>query len=180
MNDYRLLRYMNLCIVSCIVWVGCFHPSVCGAEETALIAFSLQDQFDREYTEQSFAGKILLLISVDRKGSKFSDTWNHNIVEALQSRNLQDTVQMIYIADLREVPGFMKGFAKKQFTKGPDNWLMDWKGLFATTYAFVPDACTLAVFTAQHRRVYQIGVTAFDSETLQLVIETLEQAHERE
>lgn len=44
------------------------------AQESTLIEFKLKDQFDREYSSESWQGNILIVIGSDREGSQYSQT----------------------------------------------------------------------------------------------------------
>ena len=99
-------------LLACVVAVGA--PAVLAEERSPALAFSLQDQFDRTYTEKNWPGKILVLIVSDRKGSQFNGAWQAAIAGALKPP-ASSQVQFVGVADVHSVPGFMHGLVKRYF-----------------------------------------------------------------
>src|SRR5574337_337585 len=146
---------------------GLLIQGVVFARDVPLIAFALKDQFDREYTERSFSGKIVILIAGDREGSKFSDGWQQTIQDALLKKQTGAQVQFVRVADLRGAPSVLRGFIKGKFPKEKDHWsLMDWKGTFANAYGFELKSCNILIFDRQQRLVYKTNVQKLDPQKL--------------
>ncbi len=117
------------------------------AEMTAPpLAFTLKDQFDREYTQALCAGKTAIVVEADREGSKFSGRWSETIARALKAA-AHPAVQWVGVATLPSVPGFLQGFIKDMFTKNPANWtLLDWGGRLAKAYRLPAKRCNVLIF----------------------------------
>lgn len=159
--------------ISMFIWIilGLLIHETIFAQDVPLISFTLKDQFDREYTEKSFSDKILVVIAGDRDGSKFSDSWQQAIYDALEKRQIAEQVQFIRVADLRGAPWFLYSFIKGKFPKEKDHWsLMDWKGIFATTYGFELKSCNILVFDHQQRLVYKTNVQKLDPQKLEEIM----------
>lgn len=155
------------------MWGLCVHAPLF-AQETKLIAFTLKDQFDREYTEKSFPEKILIVIDGDREGSKYCTRWKEAISDGLEKNHAMDNIQFVSIADLRGVPSFLKGFIKGKFSKKKHKWsLMDWKGMFATAYEFVLESSNILIFNRQQHLVHQTSVRELSPEKLEKIVNTV-------
>ncbi len=160
-------------VVVFIMW-GLFVHAPLFAQETKLIAFTLNDQFDREYTEKSFPEKILIIIEGDREGSKYCAKWKEAMSDALEKNHAMDHIQFVSIADLRGIPSFLKGFIKGKFSKKKHKWsLMDWEGMFATAYEFVLESSNILVFDRQQHLVHQTSVRELSPEKLEKIVNTV-------
>lgn len=147
------------------------HGTISAHDDVPLISFTLKDQFDRAYTERSFPDKIVVVIATDREGSKFSDSWQQAIYDALLKRQTEGQVQFIRVADLRDAPWFLYGFIKGKFPKEKDHWsLMDWKGIFATAYRCELKSCTILIFDRQQCLVYKTTVQKPDPQKLEEIV----------
>jgi hypothetical protein len=112
-------------------------PSVFGGDEAPLESFVepvrvsrfvLQDQFDVTYDYDFPTNRPTVVFAADRKGYELLDPW---ITEARERWVSQATI--IGVADLRPVPGFLRGKVKRAFQKGNDYpILLDWKGELLT------------------------------------------------
>lgn len=161
-------RYISIFV---LVILGLLIHEAIFAQDAPLISFTLKDQFDREYTERSFPDNILVIIAADRDGSKFSDSWQQAIYGALEKRHIVDQIQFIRIADLRGSPWFLYDFIKGKFPKEKNHWsLMDWKGIFVTTYGFESKSCNILVFDRQQCLVYKTHVQKLDSQKLEEIV----------
>jgi hypothetical protein len=117
------------------------------AQQITLVDFELEDQFGQVYTDEDFAGTVLVLIGGDRKGSRYTGGWTKAIQSTLPEHLTVDDVRFVGLADLRGVPFFIKGLVKSKFPQQPENWvLMDWKGQISKTYAFEPHSANILIF----------------------------------
>jgi hypothetical protein len=137
-----------------IVWTfGIFALTVLGgqyacAKETHLIDYALEDQFKTVHRPEDVRGKIAMLIGGDGKGGPKCEAWADAIVTALRDHPRYTEIIKLGYADLRVVPTFMKGWARRKFPKNRKEWaMMDWRGDIAKAYEFVPRACNILVFT---------------------------------
>ena len=157
--------------------ISLFFTTLMVAKETTLIDYAMQDQFDQEYTQDSFIGKYIILFGADRKGSQFSDRWGNALRDSLSERAINDSIQFVSLANLDGVPALMKGMVKRFFPKEKDSWaLMDWDGLFASSYDFAPDQCNILVFDKEKNLLAHKAVTDFEevmvSEILKSFVQT--------
>lgn len=143
-----------------------FVASCAFSQNTALIDFSLKDQFDQAYDQHSFPDKYIILLGADREGSQYTHFWGPLLADSLKNREFIEQVEFVALANLHGVPGIMKKIIKGFFPKEKENWvLLDWEGLFATTYGFAPEQCNILVFDAEKQLVLHEAVTAYDSVT---------------
>lgn len=109
-------------------------PVVIATGELSLInskapEFSLSDQYDRQYSLQSFIGQPIVLLASDKKGSEQNHLW----IESIEKRYGKN-VRIIGVADVRTVPFFLKGKIRNDFKKNPNSILLDWEGTIFTAY----------------------------------------------
>ena len=150
------------------------HATTFAQDNVPLISFTLKDQFNNEYTEASFPGKILVVIVADREGNKFSDDWQQAIGEALLKRQMEGQVQCIRVANLKGSPWFMHSFISGEFPKETDRWsLMDWKGIFAAEYNGEPKSCNILIFNRQQCLVYKTDVQQPDPQKLEEIVKNV-------
>ncbi len=103
---------------------------------TALIGsripdFTIEDQFEREWNAGHFKGETTVFVLSDRSGYEYSDNWTKVLVPRFKSAQ----VRFVPVADLRTVPGFLKGFIRGQFKdKFTYSVLMDWDGVLITNF----------------------------------------------
>mgnify|MGYP006281184163 CR=1 FL=1 len=147
------------------------------AQDSTLIQFELKDQFGRDYDETSFENKIIILLGADRKGSQYTDLWGPTLADSLRQRGIIDSVEFVALADLRAVPGLMRGIVKGYFPDAKDKWvLMDWRGVFPQAYDFVDDSCNLLIFDPQQRLMFQQAVTDYDPRVAKQVLRAVQRA----
>lgn len=139
-----------------------------------LIDYELQDQFESVHRRADVEGKIVLLIGSDKGGSSFNGLWGKAIQESLRDHPGYDQISQLPYSDLRGVPFFLKGMIRSKFPEDPHQWvLMDWKGVLAKTYDFVPKSSNLLVFAPDGSLVQHASGREPDKETLEEVVSTL-------
>jgi hypothetical protein len=107
------------------------------ADSPKLVEFEIPDQFEQIHRRSDYVDSYLVVIGSDRKGSQFNPKWGLAIEEALGERPDRVPVEVVYLADLDGVPGFLKGFIRSKFPEDPLLWiLMDWEGVFSGAYGF--------------------------------------------
>lgn len=150
------------------------HTTTFAQDNVALIPFTLKDQFNNEYTEEKFPGKILIVFVADREGNKHSDSWQQAICEALLKKQTEAPVQCIRVANLKGAPWFMRSFIRGKFPTENDRWsLMDWKGIFADTYNCETKFCNILIFNRQHRLVYKTAVQQPDPQKSEEIVNNI-------
>jgi hypothetical protein len=97
--------------------------------------FILRDQYDRQYSLESFAGRPLVLLASDKKGEEQNHQWG-----ALIQKKYGKEVLILGVADVRTVPFFLKGKIRRDFKKDPNSILLDWEGRIFTAYRLMKGA----------------------------------------
>lgn len=116
-----------------------------------LLTIEGEDQHDRAMEPERYAGRPLLLLWGDRKGSEFMLAWSRALADAPADPTAAAPARLD-VAHTRGAPFFVKGRIKKRFRR---DWsepvLMDWDGRFARTYDCAEDSCTVLLFGADGR-----------------------------
>ena len=86
---------------------------------------------------------------------------------------------------MRGVPFFLKGMIRSKFPEDPDDWaLMDWKGVIAKAYDFVPKASNTLVFAPNGTLVHHASGREVDEKAIQEIVavlrDLLDQTHQDE
>lgn len=72
------------------------------------------------------------------------------------------------------MPFFLKGFVRGMFPENPDQWvLMDWNGVIAETYKFVPKSSNVLVFAPDGVLVHHASGHEPDDESLRALVSIL-------
>lgn len=139
-------------------------------QETALISFKLRDQFNNSYTEKDFTNRIVIIVGSDKEGSQYNERWSLAIYDSLKKENLIDSVRFLPVADLHGVPFFIKSLVRSKFPRAKHKWvLLDWKGLFAHAYIFIPKASNIIILDRNSKVVYQTFVFDIEKKKLQAI-----------
>ena len=146
------------------------HVSALPAQETSLIPFELEDQFDRTYRGVDYADRIVIVLGSDREGTEFNQPWGEALNELVEAQNATERVTFLPVADLQGVPFFIKGMVRRRFPKEPDRWaLMDWDGDFDEAYGFTPEATNVLLFAPDGRLVEHIHGREVEEALLELI-----------
>ena len=95
------------------------------AEPLRLTTLELKDQFEHAHTLAFPSGKPRLIVVGDRKGSEQTPAWT----TPLKAR-FTNQLEMIAVADVHGVPGFVQPTIRKGFKKEYAHpVLLDWKGV---------------------------------------------------
>ena len=90
---------MNLLIK--VVFSGLFFLSLfpwVEGQSTTLIPFSLEDQFDKTYTDKEYQRYYVIVVGGDRKGSDYCFPWSDAIKEELKAKQNIEIVKVLGIA----------------------------------------------------------------------------------
>jgi len=159
---------------------GATAPAVC-FPETKLIAFEIQDQFDRLHTERELNGRNVLFLCADRKGSQYQGKWLTTLRDSLESRGHAESVTLVEVADLRGVPFFIKGSVKKKFPKESTAWvLMDWKGNLARAYDLEKNKCNIVLFDSSGGLLHKTAVEDLELPVLENILDQVEEVDRKE
>jgi hypothetical protein len=151
-----------------------FFPDRIFSRDSTLIPFTLKDQFDRLYTREDFAGQILVVVGSDKEGSHFNQLWGVAIHDSLKKYHLNQEVRFLPVANVRGVPFFLKGFVKGKFPREKKSWvLLDWKGIFAKAYEFIPGATNILLIRRDGRVAYQMHGHEPESDQINELLEVL-------
>jgi len=134
----------------------------------------LGDQFDSLYSDEDFRGKILVLIGSDRGGSEYNGRWGAAIYNDLEGDPIRERVSWLGVADVSNVPSFMRGFVRGFFPKEKEEWVaLDWEGLFPETYWFEEDMSNILVFDQSGRLVYRGTGTDVKKEQVDEIVQII-------
>ena len=149
-------------------------PEMGSAQDSTLVAFKLKDQFDREYTEESWGDSIIVLFGSNKEGLEYNKIWGKAVRDSLKALNKFEKIKLVGLSDLRIVPFFLKRLVYAKLPKNRKKGvLLDWQGVFPQAYHFVPDACNILIFNAAKKLVHQSAVQQFDPEELSTILEKI-------
>lgn len=138
-----------------IVLFSSFIRAAAGQQST-LIDFVIEDQFNRIHHQSDDTGKIRVVIGSDKNGSPFNEVWGLAIHDSLKHEPAYSEIKFLPLADLRGVPFFLKGYVKGRFSDEMDKWvLMDWDGLFSEAYGFESDAANILIFNGDGQLIHK-------------------------
>ena len=160
-------------------------PSRSLAEPAELIDFEFEDQFGDIHRRADVLGTVVLLIGSDKGGSSFNGLWGKAIHDSLNDHSRYEQISQLAYSDLRGVPFFLKGMIRSKFPENPDNWaLMDWKGVLAKAYDFVPKASNTLVFASGGTLVHHASGREVEERAVQEIVavlrDLLDQTHQDE
>jgi hypothetical protein len=114
-------------------------PPVAAPTNLFCANFELQDQFRTNHVVHFPRAQPLLLIVADRKGSEQIDAW----IAAINGR-YGARLEMIGVADVGGVPGWLQGMIRGKFRKKyPYPILLDWSGKIPAALHCQPDAANV-------------------------------------
>jgi hypothetical protein len=132
----KRLRYAALCLYG----LGVHGPAAAqGPSPSHTADLVLQTQYDSVVSLQAMRGNVVVLVYGDREGSRYMSSY----VKAVRERwpaGGADAVRLIEAADLRGVPGVMKGYAKSRFRQPTSSGarrvpvVLDWRGDIARRF----------------------------------------------
>lgn len=114
-----------VCVIVAPALAAAQHPLV----NTKAPDFHLNDQYDRPYSLKSFSGRPLVLLASDKDGEDQNYRWKALILDKYKNR-----IQVAGVADVRAAPFFLKSLVKNNFKKESGSILLDWEGVFFTSY----------------------------------------------
>ncbi len=99
---------------------------------TAVPEFTLEDQFERQWTSNLFRGTTTVYVLSDRSGYEYSTNWTNVLIPRFRS----SPVRFIPVADVQSVPGFLKGLIRSKFRdEFKYSVLMDWDGVLINGFS---------------------------------------------
>jgi len=133
------------------------------AAPVRLVDFSLEDQFGKLHTVGYYRNSVVVLVTGDRKGSKYIEQWAPALRDSVADLVDSYRVKFLPAAHLKGVPFFIKGAIKGKFPQEREKWtLLDYKGVFKKTYDLPDDRCSLVIFDPAGVHRLQKSVTDFD------------------
>jgi peroxiredoxin len=135
--------------------------------------FQLNDQYDKPVRLADYRGKPALLIYGDRLGSRYMAIWAKAVLDAFPSE--QQRLALLRIANLKVVPPFFYGFAKRKFQAPDENGnprvpvLLDWDGLVAKQFGAVEDVGNVYLIDSTGVLLYSAAGKATSGETRALI-----------
>jgi len=141
-------------------------------QQSELVPFEIQDQFDRVHRHTDYEGRLVIMIGSDREGSEFHDDWESAIRDSLQAEEWKpEEAAFVSVADVRGVPFFLKGNVKGKFSRDEAEWvLLDWEGHLSKTYGLKPNATNILVFASDGALVVHVHGRELDPKVLSVIL----------
>ncbi len=145
--------------------------------KTGLPTFDLADQFGMRYTETAWAGEAVILVGGDRAGRQESREWAIALRDWLADRpTMSVPVSVVRLADLRGVPGFLKGRVTKEIRKTIGSpLLLDWQGTLADHFGLQAGVANVLVLDTTGSLVWRLESSAASAEELSALRGILEE-----
>lgn len=149
----------------------CTTPSRAQTEDIHLEPYSIPDQFDVAHTADEVRGSVVVFLRSDRKSFKHSPVWVQAInAELIEVPGAGDVI-FVYLANMKGVPSFLRGMIKKKFPQDRSHWmLLDWKGVFETSYGFTKSALNVLIFDRDGVLIYRTAVTEIEPSKLREMV----------
>lgn len=125
--------------------------SASGNSDAKLPGFTLEDQFERKWQHTDFATQPVVYVISDRDGYAYSTNWTTPLI-----RDFGKRVKFVPIADVRGVPGFLKGYIRGRF-RGEFKYpvLLDWDGTVTTGIQFTAGYPNLLIVDPNRTIIYK-------------------------
>ncbi len=153
----KLTKSQTWKIISCLLLCGCLL--CCGRtlpRSSSLISFDMEDQFRNSHSHADFQDRVLVVIGSDREGAPVAENWGKALSHSLQPEKDAGRLNLIGLSNLKGVPFFLKNYVRGKFPQDAREWaLMDWQGLFAGSYGFIPGNANVLVFDEEGVLVHQ-------------------------
>jgi hypothetical protein len=150
------------------------YPSVGFSQDSTLVSFKIKDQFNREYTEESWGDSIIVLFGSDKDGIEYNKIWGKAVHDSLKATNGFEKIKFVGLSDLRIVPFFLKELVKTKLPKDKrKRVLLDWQGVFPKTYQFESGACNILIFNSVQKLIHKTAVHQLSQEELKLIVEKI-------
>jgi hypothetical protein len=147
--------------------VVCAAFQTVSAEDIRLEPYAIPDQFDEIHTDAEIQGGVVVFFGSDRKSFSFSPEWTRALRARLVDLPGGDGVEILYFANLKGVPSFLRNMIKKKFPQDRSLWmLLDWKGFFSKTYGFTKGALNVLIVDHEGLVVYRGAVTEVENPQL--------------
>ncbi len=120
-----------------------------GAQVPTLPEFEIRDQFERLHTDRDLAGRVVVVVASGRKGREANSAWGAALRSELAGLIADQRLVVLPVADVRGVPGFLKGRVRGGFSEAPERWvLLDWDGVFGEAFQLDGDVTSVLVFAS--------------------------------
>lgn len=153
------------------IHIGClvFLFSMGRAENVStnqVVHFELTDQFNEAMTLKPPFEKPVIVTIADKQGSSELEEW----IRPIQGE-FGDDIEFFAVADLRSVPGLLRGMVRRGFKKEFTHPIaLDWKGAAADQLSIAEDHANLFLLDRQGR--LRLSVTGKAGEEQLAVVET--------
>jgi hypothetical protein len=157
----RILTIVCAIVFSIIFTRASSASSVATTTNLMCAGFTLPDQFGTNHVVKFPQSKPMVLMIADRKGSEQIDEW----VAALK-KHYGRRIEMVGVADVSGVPGWMQGMIRKKFRKQyAYPILLDWSEKLPASLHCQPEAVNIFLLD-EAGRVLAAGRGEYDQETL--------------
>jgi hypothetical protein len=128
------------------------------ADAHALVDFRLTDQFGRIHAADEYRGEVVVVVGSDRAGSGYVPQWIAAVRDALADEPGWERIRTLGVADVRGVPPFFRPMVGRLLQRTAERGvLLDWEGVFARAYDFVPGECNVIVVDREGRLALQLS-----------------------
>lgn len=155
-NGVRCVRVFSRALA--FVLLASTLAGLSAADRPEALSFELEDQFGALYSTADFEGRPVIVIGSDRAGRQESQIWAQTVGRLLETDGeLQGRAEILRIADLRSVPGFLKGKVTKQLQRSLETpLLLDWGGQVVGFYEFQPETANVVLLNRDGAVVLRI------------------------
>ena len=167
----RCLALLVLCLTLLPAWRGLAQQeSPEPRSQPRLIAFELEDQFERTWTDADYRDRVVLAIATGRKSKELAEDWGDAIDAEFANELETGELAVLAVASLKGIPGFLKGSVRGRFPENRERWVMlDWRGEFAEAYGLDTDVASLLLFDRSGTLLSAFPTEAVDDTQLALL-----------
>jgi len=128
------------------------------ANARALVDFRLTDQFGQAHAADEYRGAVVVVVGSDRGGSAYVPRWIDAVRHALAGEPGWERIRILGVADVRGVPSLFRPMVGLLLQRTAEvGVLLDWEGVFARAYDFVPGECNVIVVDREGRLALQLS-----------------------
>jgi hypothetical protein len=138
-------------------------PAATAAQQAAAGDLVLQTQYDSAVAFAGLRGDVVALVYADREGSGHTSPYVRAARDRWEAGG--DGPRLLQAADLRGVPGVLKGYARGRFRQPTSSGarrtavLLDWRGDIAARFGAQPKLANVYVLDADGRLVWSASGT---------------------
>ncbi|GEM_PF-2202857 len=138
--------------VALLVFIGARLAPAENSEAAGPVSFALKDQFNNAMTLAPKFEQPVLVTVADKKGAGQLPGWISPL-----SKEFKGSVRFFAVADLRAVPGLLRGMVRRAFKKEYEYGIaMDWDGTAAEQLKITADEANLFLLDEAGHLVFSV------------------------